>query len=139
SLPDFGKKCQQLIFFWRPQRAVHPQAFTVNRQNGNQTALVPLKRMAKKTPTATKPAETTLAATKPTAAKPTTTKPAETIQTTTEPAETIQTTTEPADIIQTTTDSTEIIQTTTEPAEAITPVTTILMTKSQIEMTPIDI
>ncbi|CAF4291054.1 unnamed protein product, partial [Adineta steineri] len=37
SLPEFVKKCQQLIFFWRPQRAVHPQAFTVNRQNNNQT------------------------------------------------------------------------------------------------------
>ncbi|CAF4178269.1 unnamed protein product, partial [Adineta steineri] len=48
SLPELGKKCRQLIFFWRPQRAVHPQPFTVNRPNANQTVLVPLKRMATK-------------------------------------------------------------------------------------------
>ncbi|CAF1086174.1 unnamed protein product [Adineta steineri] len=129
SLPELGKKCRQLIFFWRPQRAVHPQAFTVNRQNGNQTVLVPLKRMASKTPVATKPAEV--------------------IQTTTQPTGIIQTTTQPTGIIQTTTEPTGIIQTTTEPTEATTPVTkilptmasvtTTLMTKPETEMTPIDI
>ncbi|CAF3915737.1 unnamed protein product, partial [Adineta steineri] len=133
SLPEFVKKCQQLIFFWRPQRAVHPQAFTVNRQNNNQTALVPLKIMAAKPPTAAKPAGM--------------------IQPTTEPTGIIQPTTEPTGIIQPTTEPTGIIQPTTEPAEitpaAITPVTkilstvvsvtTTLMSKPQIEMTPIDI
>ncbi|CAF3773805.1 unnamed protein product [Adineta steineri] len=139
SLPEFGKKCQQLIFFWRPQRAVHPQPLTVNRQNGNQTVAIPLKKMATKTPIATKPADI----------NQTTTQPTDIIQTTTEPADVNQTTTEPTDIIQTTTESTQIIQTTTQPAEATTPVTkplptmisvtTTLMSKAQIEMTPIDI
>ncbi|CAF0803402.1 unnamed protein product [Adineta steineri] len=129
SLPELGKKCQQLIFFWRPQRAVHPQAFTVNRQNANQTVGVPLKIMATKPPTATTPAGIIQTAT----------TPAGVVQTTTEQAGVVQTTTEPAGIIQTTTEPAGIIQTTTEQAETTTPVTTTLMTKPQIEMTPIDI
>ncbi|CAF3805486.1 unnamed protein product, partial [Adineta steineri] len=119
SLPEFVKKCQQLIFFWRPQRAVHPQAFTVNRQNNNQTALVPLKIMAAKPPTAAKPAGM--------------------IQPTTERAGIIQTTTQPTDIIQTTTESAEATTPVTKILPTMVSVTTTLMTKSDIEMTPIDI
>ncbi|CAF1063595.1 unnamed protein product [Adineta steineri] len=69
SLPELGKKCRQLIFFWRPQRAVHPQPFTVNRQKMNQTVLVASKRTATKPPeiiqTTTEPQEITPAATTP--------------------------------------------------------------------------
>ncbi|CAF0991583.1 unnamed protein product [Adineta steineri] len=140
SLPDFGKKCQQLIFFWRPQRAVHPQAFTVNRQNINKTVLVAPKR----TPTvgatagdATAQGATTLA----TAQGATTLATAQgaTTLATAQGATTLATA-QGATTLATAQGATATTSATaTKALPTMISVTTTLMTTPKIEMTPIDI
>ncbi|CAF4073048.1 unnamed protein product [Adineta steineri] len=132
SLPDFGKKCQQLIFFWRPQRAVHPQAFTVNRQNINKTVLVAPKR----TPTVAQGA-TTLA----TAQGATTLATAQgaTTLATAQGATTLATA-QGATTLATAQGATATTSATaTKALPTMISVTTTLMTTPKIEMTPIDI